>query len=120
MRAFACVGDNWSVIFLIGVGLAIFVVPFPWNIGVLVLFGAIEVAETLGTSIWSRRADPKVGVETLIGGTGRVVTDCRPKGTVRIKGEIWRALCEEGASMGTRVRVVGREELVLIVEALPD
>ena len=108
------------MIFLIGVALAIFVIPFPWNIPVLVIFGAIEVAETLGTAIWSRRADPKVGVETLIGALGRVVTDCRPDGTVRIKGEIWRARCEVGASMGTRVRVVGREELILVVEALPD
>jgi membrane-bound ClpP family serine protease len=108
------------VILLIGVALAIFVIPFPWNIPVLVLFAAIEVGETLGTAIWSRRADPKVGVETLIGGIGRVVTDCRPKGTVRIKGEIWRARCEAGASMGTRVRVVGREDLILTVEALPE
>ena len=108
------------MILLIGVALAIFVIPFPWNIPVLVLFAAIEVGETLGTAIWSRRADPKVGVETLIGGIGRVVTDCRPKGTVRIKGEIWRARCEDGASMGTRVRVVGREDLILTVEALPE
>ena len=108
------------MIFLIGVALAVFVIPFPWNIPVLVLFGAIEIAETLGTWVWSRRGDPKVGVETLIGGIGRVVTDCRPKGTVRIKGEIWRARCDAGASMGTRVRVVGREELVLVVEELPD
>jgi len=108
------------VIFLIGVALAIFVIPFPWNIPVLVLFAAIEVAETLGTWAWSRRGKPKVGVETLIGAIGRVVTDCHPKGTVRIKGEIWRARCEAGAGMGTRVRVVDREELVLVVEALPD
>jgi membrane-bound serine protease (ClpP class) len=61
-----------------------------------------------------------VGVETLIGATGRVVADCRPDGTVRVKGEIWRARCDEGAGMGTRVRVTGREELLLIVEPLPD
>jgi membrane protein implicated in regulation of membrane protease activity len=114
------VEDNRAVIFLIGVALAIFVIPFPWNIPILVLFAAIEIAETLGTWAWSRRGDPKVGVETLIGGIGRVVSDCRPEGTVRIKGEIWRARCDEGASMGTRVRVTSREELLLIVEALPD
>jgi membrane protein implicated in regulation of membrane protease activity len=108
------------VIFLVGVALAIFVVPFPWNIPILVLFGAIEIAETLGTWAWSRRGEPKVGIETLVGAIGRVVTDCRPRGTVRIKGEMWRARCAAGASMGTRVRVVGREELVLIVEPLPD
>ena len=108
------------MIFLVGVALAIFVVPFPWNIPILVLFGAIEVAETLGTWAWSRRGEPKVGIETLTGTIGRVVTDCRPNGTVRIKGEIWRGRCDAGASMGTRVRVVGREDLVLVVEALPD
>ena len=108
------------MIFLVGVALAIFVVPFPWNIPILVLFALIEIAETLGSWAWSRRGEPKVGIETLRGQIGRVVTDCRPNGTVRIKGEIWRARCEAGASMGTRVRVVGREELVLLVEALPD
>jgi membrane protein implicated in regulation of membrane protease activity len=39
---------------------------------------------------------------------------------VRVKGEIWRATCEPGAGMGTRVRVTGRDELVLQVEPLPD
>jgi membrane protein implicated in regulation of membrane protease activity len=108
------------VIFLVGVALAIFVVPFPWNIPILVLFGLIEIAETLGSWAWSRRGEAKVGIETLMGAIGRVVTDCRPNGTVRIKGEIWRARCDAGASMGTRVRVVGRDQLVLLVEALPD
>lgn len=108
------------MILLIGVALAIFVVPFPWNIPVLVLFAALELAETFGTWAWSRRGRPKVGVETLIGATGRVVSDCRPEGTVRVKGEIWRARCDAGASMGDRVRVTGREELVLQVERLPD
>jgi membrane-bound serine protease (ClpP class) len=108
------------VIFLIGVALAVFVIPFPWNIPVLVLFAALEVLETLGTWAWSRRGEPKVGAETLVGQVGRVVTDCRPRGTVRVKGEIWRARCDTGAGMGTRVRVTGREELVLHVEPLPD
>lgn len=108
------------MIFLVGVALAIFVIPFPWNIPVLLLFAAIEVAETLGTWVWSRRGDPKVGVETLIGATGRVVTDCRPNGTVRVKGEIWRARCDAGADMGARVRVTGRAQLVVLVEPLPD
>lgn len=108
------------MIFLIGVALAVFVVPFPWNIPVLVLFAALEVLETLGTWVWSRRGKPKVGAETLIGATGRVVTDCRPQGTVRVKGEIWRARCVTGAGMGARVRVTDREELVLLVEPLSD
>ncbi|HEX7171353.1 MAG TPA: NfeD family protein [Candidatus Limnocylindria bacterium] len=108
------------MILLIGVALAVFVIPFPWNIPVLVLFAALEVLETLGTWAWSRRGAAKVGPETVLGQIGRVVTDCRPLGTVRVKGEIWRARCDTGAGMGTRVRVTGRDELVLQVEPLPD
>jgi membrane protein implicated in regulation of membrane protease activity len=44
------------------------------------------------------------------------VTDCRPSGRVRVHGEVWRAVCPDGASAGDEV-VVQRVEsdLTLLV-----
>ena len=106
------------MILLIGIGLAIFVVPEGWGIPVVVLAAVLEVFETFGTWRWSRRGHAKVGPETLIGANGRAVTDCRPEGMVRVRAEDWRARCEEGVSAGHPTRVVGRDQLTLLVEPL--
>jgi len=45
-----------------------------------------------------------------------VLDPCRPKGQVRVQGEIWEARCEAGADRGESVRIVGRDGLVLLVE----
>jgi len=104
------------VIFLIGVLLAVFVTPDAWDVPVLIGFGILEITET--TFWWrrSRRAAPKVGAETLIGATGIAVTDCRPAGTVRVRGEVWQARCDAGVSAGQPLRVSGRDCLTLLVE----
>jgi membrane-bound ClpP family serine protease len=109
-------GDNAAVILVIGVLVAIFVVPDGWTIPVIVLAAALEATETAFTFWWSRRAAPKVGPETLIGSTGRAVTACRPDGTIRVRGEVWRARCEAGVDAHDEVRVVDRDQLLLIVE----
>ena len=111
-------GDNGRVILLIGIGLALFVVPWPWNVPVIIGAALLEFGETVFTWRWSRRQKAKVGPETLVGASGRVVTPCQPDGTVRIKGEIWQARCLAGADIGDRIRVIGREQLVLEVEPL--
>jgi membrane-bound ClpP family serine protease len=108
-------GDNAAVILVIGILVAIFVVPDGWTIPVIVLAAALEATETAFTFWWSRRAAPKVGPETLIGATGRAVTACRPEGTVRVRGEVWRARCETGVDAHAPIRVLGRDQLVLVV-----
>jgi membrane-bound serine protease (ClpP class) len=104
------------VIFLTGIALALFVVPEAWRIPTVIGFAVLEVVETTVTWQISRRGTPKVGPETLIGAVGRVVTDCRPDGSIRVRGEIWQARCATGASVGQRVRIMGRERLTLLVE----
>ena len=106
------------MILLTGIALALFVFPDGWEIPVIAGFAIAEVLETAFTWRFSRRGAPKVGVETLIGAEGRVKTACRPDGTVRVRGEIWQARCEEGADTDQRVRVVARDRLVLIIEAI--
>jgi membrane-bound ClpP family serine protease len=106
------------VIFLTGILLAVLVVPDAWDVPVVIGFGILEVAET--TFWWrrSRRGAPKVGTETLIGASGRAVTDCRPAGTVRVLGEVWQARSEPAAAAGQRVRVLARDGLTLLVEPI--
>jgi membrane protein implicated in regulation of membrane protease activity len=95
--------------------LAIYVVPMPWNI--LILAGGIvlEVGETIFWWKLSHRRKPKVGVETLVGTPATVITSCRPRGQVRVGGEIWTASCAEGADPGDVVHIVAVEGLALVV-----
>jgi membrane-bound serine protease (ClpP class) len=57
-----------------------------------------------------------VGAETLFGREAVVMRACRPRGQVRIDGEIWEARCDAGAAVGDAVRVVDRDDLTLIIE----
>lgn len=91
------------------------VLPHPANLVVLVLGAAGEVGEIVWGRRLARRWRPKTGVETLLGQTADVVVECRPRGQVRIHGELWEAECPAGAEVGETVRVVGREELTLTV-----
>ena len=117
-RPAASTAQNCDVILLTGIALAIFVVPDGWAIPTVIGFGILEVTETVVTWRLSRRGAPKVGSETLIGATGIAVTDCRPVGSVRIRGEVWQGRCEAGVAAGNRVRVAGRDRLTLLVEPI--
>ena len=96
--------------------LALFVLDGPWDVLVVVGALALEVGEIFLWVWYSRRRGVQVGAETLIGMTAVVVTPCRPRGQVRVGGEIWHARCATGADVGTSVHVVGREALTLLVE----
>ncbi len=100
--------------------LAVFVLPPGWGLGAVVAAAVVEIAETAFWIRLSRRRRARVGAEALIGATADVVTGCRPRGHVRIQGELWAAHCEEGAEAGERVRVVAREALTLVVEREPS
>ncbi len=88
----------------------------PWNWIAFVVVTLLWFAELYG---WNRTVKNRrrvVGAETLIGKTAVVTEACRPVGQVRLDGEIWEARCEAGASPGDHVRVIGRDELALLVE----
>ena len=104
------------MILVIGIVLALTVVPDAWDIPVVLGFGALEVVETLVTWRLSRRGAAKVGAETLIGATGLVVSACAPAGSVRVRGEVWQARSEHPIAADQRARVVGRDGLTLLVE----
>jgi membrane protein implicated in regulation of membrane protease activity len=96
----------------------LFVLPSPWNVAVLLACLVLWFGEVF--AIWRlvRRKQVQAGAETLIGRTATVIAACNPVGQVRLAGEseIWRARCAEGAERGETVRVVGLDELTLIVE----
>jgi len=96
--------------------LAVFVLPSPWNVIVVVLGALGEAAEAVIGIRISQRRRAHVGAEALIGATARVVTACLPDGRVEVRGELWGARCDEGARVGDTVRVRELDGLTLVVE----
>ena len=95
--------------------LAIFVLPRGWGVVAIAVGLAIELAEAWFWYWLSRRRRPAVGMEAMIGTRAKVVTPCRPRGRVRVQGELWQAECEPGADPGDEVDIVGFEGLRLLV-----
>lgn len=91
--------------------------PSPWNVVGFIVVLPIWVLELFGWNRTVKHRRKAVGAQTLIGKDAVVSTPCRPVGQVRLDGEIWEARCDAGASVGDRVRVIGRERLTLVVEA---
>ena len=101
---------------LIAVLLALFVLPTPWNVIVVIVAAVVDVIETGAFLWWSKRRRAAVGAETMIGKTAVAVGELRPEGQVRVGGELWQARCEDGAEAGTRLVVRGIDGLRLQVE----
>jgi membrane protein implicated in regulation of membrane protease activity len=95
--------------------LALIFLDWPWNLLAILGGLVVETGElTWGLSL-ARRWKAKTGAEAMIGEEAEVVTACRPLGNVRVRGELWRARCEEGADVGETVRIERIEELTLVV-----
>ena len=105
------------MLFLIGVLLAIFVLPSPWGLVAVGIGAALDIAETCLFIWWSKRRKATVGVDSLVGKTGVAVSELWPDGPVKINGEIWKARCAEGCEAGTRVVVRAIDGLTLEVES---
>ncbi len=71
-------------------------------------------------SLEARRLMPRHNLERLIGLVGEAKSSITDAGSVQVDGELWSARCVQRnaapINAGERVRVVGREGLVLIVE----
>jgi membrane protein implicated in regulation of membrane protease activity len=101
---------------IIALALALFVLPSPWNLAVVVAAAFWELATALGGLWWSQRYAAKVGAEAMVGREVEVRRACRPIGQVSVRGEIWQARCEQGADAGDKVRILGLDGLTLVVE----
>jgi membrane-bound serine protease (ClpP class) len=84
---------------------------------ILLVAGAtLEIGEAIGWYRYLNRIRVKTGAEGLIGKRASVIDDCRPSGSVRVAGEIWKAECDEGAGAGETVRIAEADGLLLRVE----
>jgi membrane-bound serine protease (ClpP class) len=104
---------------LISILIAIFLVPWPWSVLVVLAGASVEVAEVVWGLNLAKRWRPQTGAETMIGQRAEVVVACRPTGRVRINGELWEATCAAGAGVGEETIVQAIDGLTLIVDPAP-
>ena len=85
---------------------------------VIVALAAFEAVEI---SFWlrMRRRRSITGAEAIVGSTGRAMTNCRPDGTVWVKGQRWKGSSRSGVDAGDDVVVTGVQGIRLEVEPAP-
>ena len=66
----------------------------------------------------ARRRRVITGREAMIGAEGDAVEWRESEGTIRVKGEMWRARASRPLRPGEHIRVVAREGLILTVEPM--
>ena len=104
------------VLFLIALLLAIFLLPSPWGLVVVVVALVLDVTEVTVGIWYSKRRRASVGTNTLVGATGVAIGELLPEGQVRVNGEIWQARCGAGCDAGAAVVVRAVDGLTLEVE----
>jgi membrane-bound serine protease (ClpP class) len=77
---------------------------------------AVLLLLVLAALLRSRKRPVVTGSEALIGAEGETVSWQGGEGRVRVKGEIWLARSDAALAAGNRVKIVGRDGLVLRVE----
>ena len=103
------------MVFVLALLIALFFVPSPWSVIVILLGAVAEVGEVIWGRRLAQRWRPRTGAEAMIGETAQVVTACRPRGQVRVRGELWEAIADEGADPGDTVRIEAIDGLTLVV-----
>lgn len=82
-------------------------------VGVSTLFFLFVV----GLGLKAQRAKPAIGLEAMVGEIGQSISELNPGGTVRMHGEIWKAISHTGLiAAGKKVIVTGFLNLTLQVE----
>jgi membrane-bound serine protease (ClpP class) len=121
--AFGLLGVGGIIAFLIGA-----IMMFPpgvpgFGLSPAVIGGAAVVTAALfilvlAMLLRSRRRAVITGKEALLGAEGETVSWEGREGRIRVSGEIWRARASAPLAPATKVKVVGREGLVLVVESV--
>ncbi|HEY8895131.1 MAG TPA: nodulation protein NfeD [Niastella sp.] len=71
----------------------------------------------IGMGLKAQRAKPAIGLEAMIGEIGQSLSELNPGGTVRMHGEIWKAISKAGLiDEGKKVVVTGFLNFTLQVE----
>ena len=120
--AFGALGVGGIAAFVIGA-----LLMFPAEVPGFTLSGGVIASTALGSAALLllalaavlRRKQPVVtGHEALIGAEGETVSWQDGEGRVRVRGEIWLARAAVPLPAGSRVKIVGRDGLVLRVEGV--
>jgi membrane-bound serine protease (ClpP class) len=85
-------------------------------IGTVALVSATFVAAVMILLLKSRQRPVVSGPEEMIGDIGQVIDWQEHDGTVRVRGEIWRARAMQSLAAGQRVRVDRLDGLTLVVK----
>lgn len=120
--AFGALGVGGIAAFVIGA-----LLMFPSHTPGMALSNAVVVAAIVGAALMlsaltvlmrSRKRPIATGSEALIGAEGETVSWQGDEGRVRIRGEIWRAHAAAPLPAGASVKVIKRDGLLLLVEAI--
>jgi membrane-bound serine protease (ClpP class) len=71
----------------------------------------------IGLGLKAQRAKPSTGLEGMIGEIGEALSELNPVGSVRVRGEIWKA--KTGGDIihaGQKIKVTALQNLTLQVE----
>jgi membrane-bound serine protease (ClpP class) len=82
------------------------------------LTSVLLLSVVLGFAVKARRRPAMTGAEEMIGLEGQVVSWDGTHGAIRVHGEVWAAQGNTGLRAGHRVRVLGREGMILTVEPI--
>jgi membrane-bound serine protease (ClpP class) len=89
-------------------------------IAVLAALTGVFIFFISGAALKARRRPVVTGSEELIGSVGEMLDDAGPEGWARIHSEQWRVRSTAPLERGQRVRVTGRDDLVLTVVPIDD
>jgi membrane protein implicated in regulation of membrane protease activity len=107
--------DTARMALIVALLLAVFVLPSPWGLVVVILAAGLEIFE-IRWGLKLARARSSVGVEALIGKHAEAATDLDPKGQVLVEGERWAAHSTKAVGTGTTVQILAVNGLELEVE----
>jgi membrane-bound serine protease (ClpP class) len=121
--AFGAIGVGGIAAFVIGALMMFpsrapgFALSYAVVIGTAICSAALFLL-ALTVLLRSRKRPVVTGGEALIGASGEAVSWHDHEGRVRVLGEIWLARANAPLAAGTAVKVVGRDGLVVLVEAV--
>ena len=99
---------------LVALALAVFVLPRPWGIAVVLGALLLEIVE-IRWGLRLARARSSTGVEALIGQRAEAATALDPTGQVLVHGERWAARSSRAVEPGTTVEIDAVNGLELAV-----
>ena len=86
-----------------------------------VILSALFFLFVIGIGLKAQKARPYTGLDSLVGVTGKALTDLNPEGSVTVHGEIWNAKSSGGKILaGSPVKVTAQNGLTLMVEEIME